>query len=67
MAKRLIRQSYHFILSSLIVTIYSQMDKIMIGQMLNDTQVGLYSAAVTICNYWVLIPTAIDKPQLVLQ
>lgn len=58
MAKRLIRQSYHFILSSLIVTIYSQMDKIMIGQMLNDTQVGLYSAAVTICNYWVLIPTA---------
>lgn len=58
MGKRLISQSYHFILSSLIVTLYSQMDKIMIGQMLDDTQVGLYSAALTICNYWVLIPVA---------
>lgn len=59
MAKCLLRQSYHFILSSLIVTIYSQMDKIMIGQMLDDAQVGLYSAALTICNYWILIPTAV--------
>lgn len=58
MAKRLLGQSYHFILSGLIVTLYSQMDKIMIGQMLDDTQVGLYSAALTICNYWVLIPVA---------
>lgn len=59
MAKRLLRQSYHFILSGLITTIYSQMDKIMIGQMMTDAQVGLYSAALDICNYWILIPVAI--------
>lgn len=57
-AKNLICQSYHFILSGLIITVYTQMDKIMIQQMLGETEVGLYSAALTICNYWVLIPTA---------
>ena len=58
-AKRLISQSYHFILSGLIITVYNQMDKVMIGQFLGEEQVGLYSAALTICNYWVLIPVAI--------
>lgn len=58
-AKNLIRQSYHFILSGLIITVYTQMDKIMIGQMLSDEQVGLYSAALTVCNYWILIPVAL--------
>lgn len=58
-AKRLIKQSYHFILSGIIVTVYTQMDKIMIGEMLGDAEVGLYSIATTMCNYWVLIPTAL--------
>lgn len=58
-AENLLSQSYHFILSGLIVTIYSQMDKIMIGKMLNEEQVGFYSAALMICNYWILIPLAI--------
>ena len=58
-AKRLITQSYHFILSGLLITLYVQMDKIMIGQMLTETDVGLYSAATTICNYWILIPVAV--------
>lgn len=59
MAKRLIKQSCHFILSGLIITVYTQMDKIMLRHMMDETQVGFYSAALTICNYWVLIPTAI--------
>lgn len=58
-AKGLISQSYHFILSGLIITVYNQMDKVMIGQFLGEKHVGLYSAALTICNYWVLIPVAI--------
>lgn len=58
-AKKLISQSYHFILSGLIVVIYSHMDKVMIGQYLDEKQVGLYSAALTICNMWVFIPRAV--------
>lgn len=58
-AKNLLRQSYHFILSGLVITVYTQMDKVMIGKMLDNTQVGLYSVALAICNYWILIPMAI--------
>lgn len=57
-AKNLISQSYHFIISGLMVVIYSQMDKIMIGQMLDEKQVGIYSAAITLCSLWVFIPRA---------
>ncbi len=58
-AKDLILQSYHFILSGMLVTVYTQMDKILIGQLLTETDVGLYSAAVTICNYCLLVPVAL--------
>ena len=58
-ALNLIKQSAPFILSGVIITIYQQMDKIMLRQMLSEVHVGWYSAATTVCNYWVLIPTAI--------
>ena len=47
--KMLLKESYHFILSSLMVAIYTQTDKMMIGSMINDmSAVGLYSVSVTI-------------------
>lgn len=58
-SKRLLLQGYHFIISNLIITVYAQIDKVMIKQFMDDTQVGYYSAAIMICTYWVLIPTAI--------
>lgn len=58
-AKELLKYSYHFILSSLVVTLYMQMDKLMIGSMLDEFQVGLYTAATTICTMWGFIPEAI--------
>lgn len=58
-SKDLIKKSYHFILSGLMVTLYMQMDKIMIGNMIDDVNVGLYSAATTICTLWAFIPEAI--------
>lgn len=57
--KSLLSDSYHFILSGLMVVIYSQMDKIMIESMVNDSAVGLYTAASTITSLWFLIPTAL--------
>lgn len=57
--KNILCDSYHFIISGLIVVLYTQMDKIMIGNMLNTNQVGLYTAATTICTYWGFIPAAI--------
>lgn len=57
--REVLAESYHFVISGLMVSIYSQMDKIMIGQMLSDTDVGLYTTAVTICGMWIFIPLAI--------
>lgn len=50
--KEMLKRSYHFILSGLMGTIYGQMDKIMLKQMLNERIVGLYSASMNISSMW---------------
>ncbi len=57
--KNLIKNSHHYIISGILVLVYTQMDKIMIGTMLNETQLGLYSAALKICTIWTFIPEAV--------
>ncbi len=57
--KLLLGKSYHFILAGLMVQIYSQTDKVMIKQMLNETEVGYYSLAVSICAMWTFVLQAI--------
>lgn len=57
--KEVIAESYHFIIAGIMTAIYSQMDRIMIGQMLTDYDVGLYTTATAICGMWIFIPTAI--------
>ena len=58
--KEMLSHSYHFILSGLMVALYAQTDKIMIGSMIKDiSAVGLYSVSTTIINLWSFLPTAI--------
>ncbi len=52
-------ESYHFILSGLMAATYSQMDRIMIGSMMSDYDVGLYTTATAICGMWLFVPNAI--------
>jgi O-antigen/teichoic acid export membrane protein len=52
-------ESYHFILSGLMSATYSQMDRIMIGSMMTDVDVGLYTTATAICGMWLFVPNAI--------
>ena len=52
-------ESYHFILSGLMAATYSQMDRIMIGSMMTDLDVGLYTTATAICGMWLFVPNAI--------
>lgn len=58
-AKRLLKDSWPLILSGLAVMVYMRIDQIMLGQMLGDEAVGIYSAAVRISEVWYFIPTAI--------
>ena len=41
------------------VAICSQTDKIMLKQMINDTEIGYYSTAVSVCNVWSFVLSAI--------
>lgn len=46
-AKRIVNKSKFYIISSLMVTLFAQQDKIMIKMMLDDKNTGYYSAAVS--------------------
>ena len=56
--KKMLKISYNFIISGLMVAVYAQMDKIMLGQMLDTYTVGLYSVGIYICTLWNFIPEA---------
>lgn len=58
-AKTLLNTSYHYILSSMMVAVYGQMDKLMLKQMLNEREVGYYATALAICNMSSFVQTAI--------
>lgn len=55
----LLKGSYHFIISGLAVTLYSQLDRIMLGKILSADMVGYYSAAMVIAVMWEFIPHAL--------
>ncbi|WP_072273288.1 flippase [Peribacillus simplex] len=57
--KYLLSRSHHFIIANLSIALYMQIDKIMLGKVLGEEAVGLYSAAMTIALLWVFIPNAI--------
>lgn len=59
-AKKMLPQSYHFILSSLMVAIYGNTDKFMLKHILkNEMEVGYYATAVAICSMWTFVLQAI--------
>jgi O-antigen/teichoic acid export membrane protein len=58
-AQRLLKESWPLIISGLVIMIYMRIDQVMIGQMLDDESVGIYSVAVRLSEIWYFIPTAI--------
>jgi O-antigen/teichoic acid export membrane protein len=58
-SKRLFLKSYHFIVSGLAVTCYSQIDKIMIKKIIDNEAVGIYTIAVAISILWEFVPHAL--------
>jgi O-antigen/teichoic acid export membrane protein len=58
-AMTLLKDSWPLILSGLAIMIYMRIDQIMLGQMLGDQAVGVYSAAVRVSEVWYFVPIAI--------
>lgn len=55
----LLKDSWPLFLSGIAIIVYMRIDQIMIGQMMGDGAVGVYSAAVKVSEVWYFIPTAI--------
>ena len=52
-------QSYSILIAAIIGAVYSQIDKILLGQMLDIQSVGFYTATITICSIWAFFPGAL--------
>jgi len=61
LAKILLRESWYLILASVGTMIYMRIDQIMLGEMVGNKAVGIYSAATRISEVWYFIPMAISS------
>ena len=58
-AIELLRDSWPLVLTGLAAMVYMRIDQVMIGNMLGNREVGLFSAAVRISEIWYFVPMAI--------
>ncbi|XDZ65352.1 flippase [Alphaproteobacteria bacterium LSUCC0684] len=58
-AQHLLKESWPLILSGISISIYMKIDQLMLGQILNDKAVGIYSAALRFSEIWHFIPIVI--------
>lgn len=63
-AKTLLADSWPLLLSGLAIAFYMKIDQIMLGQMLGDGAVGVYSAAVRVSEVWYFIPSILTASVL---
>lgn len=54
----LVKKSMPFLVANIMIIVYQQIDKIMLGKMLDQTTVGYYSAVTTVCNMWAIVPAS---------
>lgn len=56
LAKNLLADSWPQMMSGLAIMIYMRIDQIMLGEMVDEREVGIYSAALRISEAWYFIP-----------
>jgi polysaccharide transporter, PST family len=61
LARELLKESLPLILSGLTIMIYMRIDQIMLGQIIGDKSVGIYSAATRISEIWYFIPMTVSS------
>jgi len=58
-AKTLLRDSWPLFFSGVVTMIYMRIDQVMLGEMIGSSEVGVYSVAVRLAEFWGFIPMAI--------
>lgn len=59
LAKTLLYESWPLMLSGITIMVYMRIDQIMLGQIIGDEAVGVYSAALRISEVWYFLPMGI--------
>lgn len=59
--KRLLKESWPYLLSGLAIIIYMRVDQIMLREMLGANELGIYSAALPLSTTWYFIPLVISQ------
>lgn len=58
---KMLKESYPLILSGAAIMIYMRVDQVMIGQMVGDKEVGIYSSAVKVIELWHFLPMMLSQ------
>jgi PST family polysaccharide transporter len=58
-AKSLLKDCCPLIFAGLMLMIYNRIDQVMIGQMVGNYSVGIYSVAVKLAEFWYIFPTLV--------
>lgn len=58
-AVELLRDSWPLVLTGLAAMVYMRIDQVMLGNMMGNREVGLFSAAVRISEIWYFVPMAV--------
>jgi O-antigen/teichoic acid export membrane protein len=58
-AKTLLKDSWPLLLSSMAIVVYMKIDQIMLGEMVGEESVGIFSAAVKLSEAWYFVPMII--------
>ena len=58
-ANKLMRDAWPLIFAGMVVSVYMKIDQVMLKEMLNTKAVGVYAAAVKLCEAWYFVPTAV--------
>lgn len=58
-AKDLIKESWPLILTGVVITVYMKIDMVMLGLMVDSSEVGYYTVAVQLSEVWYFIPNIV--------
>ena len=58
-AGKLLRSSYHLMLSVVMIQLYGRIDQVIIGNLMDDAAVGYYSTAARLFDAWNFLPVAL--------
>ncbi|TGM78924.1 flippase [Leptospira levettii] len=59
--KSILKESFPILVSGFAIIVYMKVDQIMIGSMLGDEQLGIYSVGVRLSEFWYFIPIGISS------